>query len=168
MDGNHCFPVSLETLPSTVSFEHLNPHGQPEFDLGSLKFATCPTNHPGGCLGYSFHTPKGKVVFLSDHETDGPDENVILEFIQDAYILIADTQYTDAEFASRRGWGHGCSSSVISLALRADIKNLYLTHHDPSHTDHFMDGMLAEARSMVPASSPLKVFAAIEREKVLL
>ena len=168
MDGNHCFPVSLETLPSTVSFEHLNPHGQPEFDLGSLKFATCPTNHPGGCLGYSFHTTKGKVVFLSDHETDGPDENVILEFIQDAYILIADTQYTDAEFASRRGWGHGCSSSVISLALRADIKNLYLTHHDPSHTDHFMDGMLAEARSMVPASSPLKVFAAIEREKVLL
>jgi phosphoribosyl 1,2-cyclic phosphodiesterase len=168
MDGNHCFPVSLEALQSYVSFEHLNPNGQPEFDLGHLKFATCPTNHPGGCLSYGFHTPKGKVVFLSDHETGGTDEDLILKFIQGAHILIADTQYTAAEFASRHGWGHGCSSSVISLALRADIKNLYMTHHDPSHTDHFMDGMLADARAMVPASSHLKVFAATEREKIPL
>jgi hypothetical protein len=43
-----------------------------------------------------------------------------------------------------------------------------MTHHDPSHNDHFLDGMLADARAMIPDSSPLKVFAATEREKILL
>ena len=41
-----------------------------------------------------------------------------------------------------------------------------MTHHDPSDSDDFLDGMLADARSMVPQSSGLKVFAAAEREKI--
>lgn len=168
MDGNHCFPVSFKSLQSCISFEHLDPNGQAEFDLGNLKFATCATNHPGGCLGYRFQTPNGSVVFLSDHETGGTDEDLILEFIRGADILIADTQYTDAEFVSRKGWGHGCYRSVISLALHSDVKNLFMTHHDPSHNDLFMDGMLADARSMIPDSSPLKIFLATECEKIPL
>lgn len=166
MDGHHCFPVPLETLQSTISFVHLNPNGETGFPLGKLKFDTCPTNHPGGCLGYRFQAPSGSVVFLSDHETCGPDEEKILQFIQGANILIADAQYTPDEFVSRRGWGHGCSASVISLALRADVKNLYMTHHDPSHSDVFMDEVLSAARAMIPPASSLKVFAAIEGETV--
>ena len=168
MDGNHCFPVPLDAMQSHISFEHLDPSGQAGFETGGLRFATCPTNHPGGCLAYRFETPNGNLVFLSDHETGGPDEEQILKFIKDAYILIADTQYTAAEFVSRHGWGHGCSSSVISLALRANVTNLYMTHHDPSHNDDFIDRMLSDARAMVPDSSSMQVFSATERVKIPL
>jgi phosphoribosyl 1,2-cyclic phosphodiesterase len=168
MDGDHFFPVPLAAMQSELHFEHLNPEGQAEIDIGNVQFATCPTNHPGGCLAYRFKTAKGDFVLLSDHETEGDDEARILEFIKGANTLVADSQYTSSEFATRRGWGHGCLSGVISLALKAGVKNLYMTHHDPTHDDDFIDTMLSDARKMVPSSSPLKVFAATEREKIFI
>jgi phosphoribosyl 1,2-cyclic phosphodiesterase len=168
MDGDHFFPVPLAAMQSELHFEHLNPEGQAEVDIGNLQFATCPTNHPGGCLAYRFRTARGDLVLLSDHETEGDDEARILEFIKGANTLVADSQYTSSEFATRRGWGHGCSSGVISLALKAGVKNLYMTHHDPTHDDDFIDAMLSDARKMVPSSSPMKVFAATEREQIFI
>lgn len=166
MDGNHCFPVPLEAMQCDITFEHLEPEGQTHFQLGDTRITTCPTNHPGGCLGYRIDTAGSSLVFLSDHETEGQDEERIVNFIKNADILIADTQYTAEEAAKRRGWGHGCSKGVISLALNAGARSLYMTHHDPSHNDDFIDGMLADARKMVPLSSHLKVFSATEREKI--
>jgi len=166
MDGNHCFPVPLEAMQCEMSFEHLNPDEESIFHLADIRITTCPTNHPGGCLGYRFDTPNKSLVFLSDHETEGQNEERIINFIKSADILIADTQYTHEEAAKRRGWGHGCSKSVVSLALNAGVGALYMTHHDPSHNDAFIDGMLADARNMLPKSSDLKIYAATEREKI--
>jgi phosphoribosyl 1,2-cyclic phosphodiesterase len=168
MDGNHCFPVPLEAMKCDMSFEHLNPDGEAATEIEGVKVATCPTNHPGGCLAYRFNTSGGSLVFLSDHETDGPDEDQILEFIRDADVLIADCQYTNEEIATRRGWGHGCCQSVVSLALKANIRRLYMTHHDPSHDDEFIDTMLSGARNLVPSSGSLEVFSATERETIFL
>jgi phosphoribosyl 1,2-cyclic phosphodiesterase len=166
MDGNHCFPVPLQAMQCEMSFEHLDPEGQSIFHLADARVTTCPTNHPGGCLGFRFDTPSRSLVFLSDHETDGQNEERIINFIKSANVLIADTQYTPEEATKRRGWGHGCSKGVVSLALNAGVGALYMTHHDPSHSDDFIDGMLADARHMVPKSNDLKIFAATEREKI--
>jgi len=167
MDGDHCFPVALEAMQCEMTFEHLDSNGQTGLQLGGVAASTCPTNHPGGCLGYRFETSSGSFVFLSDHETEGQDEARILDFIKDANILAADTQYTPAEAEKRRGWGHGCYESVVSLALKAGVGRLFMTHHDPSHNDDFIDRMLKDARDMVPQSSHLQIFSATEREKIL-
>jgi phosphoribosyl 1,2-cyclic phosphodiesterase len=166
MDGDNCFPIPLEGMKCQISFDHLKPDGQKEYALEKVKFSTCPTNHPGGCLGYRFDTPTGSLVFLSDHETEGPDEPRIREFIHGADILIADTQYTPKEIETRRGWGHGCFRSVVSLAISAGVKDLYMTHHDPAHNDDFIDRMLTDARELVPESSKMNVFAATEGQQV--
>ena len=168
MDGKHCFPVPLQAMQSDLQFEHLAPEGQSHGKLGKISFSTCPTNHPGGCLAFRFQAPSGDVVLLSDHETDGEDEVRILEFIKGANILIADAQYTPAEFLTRRGWGHGSSSSVISLALKGEVNSLYMTHHDPTHDDDFIDRMLSDAREIVPATSSMKVFAAQEQDQIFI
>jgi ribonuclease BN (tRNA processing enzyme) len=149
-----------------MSFEHLDPDGQADLQIEDVRASSCPTNHPGGCLGYRFDTPSGSFVFLSDHETHGQDEARIVSFIKDASILVADTQYTPEEAEKRRGWGHASSKDVVSLALKSGVGRLYMTHHDPSHSDDFIDRMLADARNMVPKSSALQVFAATEREKI--
>ena len=166
MDGDNCFPIPLEGMKCKITFDHLLPDGQKEYALEKVKFSTCPTNHPGGCLAYRFDTPTGSLVFLSDHETEGPDEPRIIEFIKGADILIADTQYTPKEIETRRGWGHGCFRSVVALADTAGVKNLYMTHHDPAHNDDFMDQMLTDAKGLVPANSKMNVFAATEGQQV--
>ena len=166
MDGDHCFPVPLEAMQCEMSFEHIDPDGQADLQIEDVRASSCPTNHPGGCLGYRFDTPSGSFVFLSDHETHGQDEARIVSFIKDASILVADTQYTPEEAEKRRGWGHASSKDVVSLALKSGVGRLYMTHHDPSHSDDFIDRMLADARNMVPKSSALQVFAATEREKI--
>ncbi|MEI8292972.1 MAG: MBL fold metallo-hydrolase [bacterium] len=168
MDGSHFFPVPLEAMTCELEFHHLNPAGEGDFLLDGVGLATCPTNHPGGCLAYRLNTPGQSLVFLSDHETEGDDEERILQFIDGSDILIADAQYTTEEFESRKGWGHGSPRGVVSTALRANVRNLYMTHHDPSHDDHFLDNMLAEARGLVPGSASLKVFAARENEVIPL
>ena len=163
MDGSRCFPVTLGMMSAQVSFEHLDKDQGIQFEIGEVKVTSCPTNHPGGCLAYRFETPAGGIAFLSDHETGGDDELRILEFIKDAKILIADAQYDASEMVARKGWGHGCTDDVVSLALRAGTEQLYLFHHDPTHDDAFIDAMVEHAKGLVRQSGALlKVQAAAE------
>jgi len=163
MDGKRCFPVALGIMPAQISFEQLDKDQGIQFQIGEINVTSCPTSHPGGCLAYRFETPAGGIVFLSDHETGGDDESRILEFIKGAKILIADAQYDVSEMGTRKGWGHGCTDDVVSLALTAGVQQLYLFHHDPTHDDAFIDGMLEHAQTLVRQSGlPLKVEAAAE------
>lgn len=43
-------------------------------------------------------------------------------------------------------WGHSCVSQVADLAARAEVKRLYLVHHDPDQTDVDIDAKLDETR----------------------
>jgi len=169
MDGTRCFPVPFSALGADVEFETIDEESGRIFQIGSVKVEACPTNHPGGCLAYGFATDLGKVVFLSDHETGGPDEPLILEFIRDATLLIADAQYTDEEIVSRRGWGHGCIREVVDLACRAGVNQLCLFHHDPTHGDDTLDALLLEAKDLIAkANLPMGVSLAREGETILL
>jgi len=169
MDGRRCFPVPLAAMAADLSFEHIDEKGGLDFTIGSISIQAIPTNHPGGCLAYKFLTPQGTVVFLSDHETGGPDEPLILEFIRDATLLIADAQYTDEEIVSRRGWGHGCIKEVVDLACRAGVNQLCLFHHDPTHGDDTLETLLLEAKDLLQqAKSPMSVSLAREGESIRL
>jgi phosphoribosyl 1,2-cyclic phosphodiesterase len=58
---------------------------------------------------------------------------------------------------------------VVNLGLEAGIKQLYLFHHDPDHTDDQIAQMLASARQQVAQKNgTMLVEAARERSEVLL
>jgi hypothetical protein len=66
--------------------------------------------------------------------------------------------YTPEEYAgiggpSRRGWGHSTFEAGAALAEAADVAELCLFHHDPSHDDGFMDALAARARRRFRATS---------------
>lgn len=63
----------------------------------------------------------------------------IIEAMQDVDALIVDSSYTDEEYATRLGWGHGTYRSGIKLASEANAKRLFLTHHEPTRTDADLD-----------------------------
>jgi len=76
----------------------------------------------------------------------------MVEFIQGCDLAILDTQYTDEEYTKHVGWGHSSISSVVSLALDADVRQLLLFHHDPNHDDEMIDQMVEHARALVKKS----------------
>src|SRR5438046_4821993 len=146
-------------------------------------------NHPGICAGYRLFTSTGSIAFLPDHEpfsvlhsgrTNGmspkqakktaPEERIALvEFLRGSDILILDAQYTDTEYESHVGWGHGSVSSAVSLALDAEVRRLLLFHHDPSHDDAMIDAMLHDARRLIrERGKDLEVDAARQGQERLL
>lgn len=182
------FPVGLDQMASHVTFEELE---ELEFQLGMVKVRTIFANHPGICLGYRLSTPDGDVVYLPDHEAyerheverqkaAGESSRVgleyarsedakMIEFMRDADLVIADSQYDEAEYSARRGWGHSCAADTVENAARAGVKRLFLFHHDPDHRDEKISEMLAQAKARAAAlGSPMLVDAAREGSEVLL
>jgi ribonuclease BN (tRNA processing enzyme) len=93
----------------------------------------------------------------------------LVEFLKDTDVLILDTQYTDEKYQDHIGWGHGALSRVVSLALEARAKKLFLFHHDPAHDDRQIDEMLERARLLVVESGrTLEVEAAREGAEIWL
>ena len=96
-------------------------------------------------------------------------EQRLATFVKDADVLICDAQYTRGEYAAHVGWGHGCVDDVVRFAIAGSVKQLFLFHHEPSHDDAFVAGMLAQARDLAAkAGSSLRVEAAREAEEITL
>jgi phosphoribosyl 1,2-cyclic phosphodiesterase/ActR/RegA family two-component response regulator len=182
------FPVSLRELPSHLAIEELK---EMEFQIGNIEVRSKFSNHPGICAGYRLLTSSGSIAYFPDNEPyeqlklqlasrDGISEDEardfataerakMVEFIQGCELAILDTQYTDEEYAKHIGWGHSSLSSVVSLALDADVGKLLLFHHDPNHDDEMIDKMVERARALVAKSGkPLEVEGAREGAEILL
>jgi phosphoribosyl 1,2-cyclic phosphodiesterase/CheY-like chemotaxis protein len=182
------FPVSLRELPSHLAIEELK---EMEFQIGNVEVRSKFSNHPGICAGYRLFTSSGSIAYFPDSEPyeqlkqqlasrDGISEDEardfataertkMVEFIQGCDLAILDTQYTDEEYARHIGWGHSSLSSVVSLALDAEVRQLLLFHHDPNHDDEMIDKMVEHARALVKKSGKtLEVEGAREGAEILL
>ena len=60
-------------------------------------------------------------------------------------LLIHDAQYTPAEFARKRDWGHCTIEYAVWLAGEVGARRLALYHHDPTHDDDMIDRLAAAA-----------------------
>jgi len=173
------FPIALKQMPGNIVIEELK---QMEFKIGPIEVEACFSNHPGVCVGYRLKTSAGSVVYLPDNECGPPSalvdagetlprtiEQRLEDFIREADVLICDTQYTREEYATHRGWGHGCVDDVVRLAITAGVKRLFLFHHDPAHDDDQIAAMVERARQQVEqAGASLRVDAACEGEEIVL
>jgi phosphoribosyl 1,2-cyclic phosphodiesterase len=162
-----------------------------EFSIGRVRVQARFVNHPGICVGYRLLTSNGSIAYLPDNEPyevlkvtlAGRDKSDVeearafavaaraklLEFLRGTDILIIDAQYTDDEYLEKVGWGHGSLSSSVSLALDADVRKLFLFHHDPGRDDRALDAMVESARMLVLESGkPMEVDAAREGSEVWL
>ena len=105
--------------------------------------------HIGRTIGYRLTWRGASVAYLSDHQmpTDGSFgvEPGAMELCAGADLLIHDAQYTPAEFARKRDWGHCTIEYAVWLAAEAGVGTLALYHHDPSHHDDAMDILVSDA-----------------------
>ena len=138
------YPVKFEYMAAAKRFVG----GTLEsFKLGGFDIHPFPMNHPQGATGYRIER-NGKVyVHASDLEMgDSQCDRVLREHAQNADVLVMDAQYTPSEYPSKRGWGHATWLEAAEVARDANVGQLVLFHHDPSHDDAFISRMVEETR----------------------
>lgn len=170
------FPVGFHELSAAIIADF--------FESGSkiidgVRVRSFTLNHPGGCNGYIFEKDGRKIVYATDNELEiqpedhfpdlsntGPLRQIpegLVKIAENADLLIADAQFDDKEYTTKRGWGHSNCFSVTDWAIRAKVKNLALFHHDPESRDSAIDAkVLACSRRIARFGSNLIVFAARE------
>jgi len=136
------FPVTLEAMAGEMRFHDIDDESI-TFDSpgGEIRVTPVPLNHPNGCFGYRLDYHDRSMVFATDTEHfRKPDPN-LLKICRDADLFIYDAQYTPEEYEGfpgyppKIGWGHSTFEEGAKISELAGVKQLVLTHHDPSQDD---------------------------------
>jgi phosphoribosyl 1,2-cyclic phosphodiesterase len=149
------FPVPLQIMQANLQFYDIEIGDTVK--LGEVTIETARLNHPGEAVGYRVNWCGLSACYITDteHFPDRLDENV-LRLSHQADVVIIDTTYTDEEYydekCSKVGWGHSTWQEAIKIAKAAQVKQLVLFHHDPSHDDTFLDRLGEQATSAFPNS----------------
>ena len=144
------FPVGLDAMGAKFEFPHLDDKGT----FYGANVIAAPQYHKfrGGSYGLRFEDDSKILVICTDLEhIDGIDESIV-ELAKDADLLIHDGQYTADEYKKYKGWGHSTWQQAVEVAMRANVKKLIITHHDPDHDDDFLDAMEKECKKTFPDS----------------
>ena len=142
-------PVEVRELRSLLTFREAD---SLEWQIGPAKIRAQAVNHRGPTLGYRIEDGDTTLCYIPDHEpglgtplSELEDEWISgFELARNASLLIHDCQYTDEEYQSHLGWGHCPVSDALEFAKRVDPASLLLFHHDPLHTDDFLDDLRAD------------------------
>lgn len=147
------FPVPLQIMQADLEFYDLE--AGESFKIGDVFLDTASLNHPGEAIGYRVNWQGLSAAYITDteHFPDQLDENV-LRLSHEVDVLIIDTTYTDEEYYDPRstkiGWGHSTWQEAVKIAQAAQVRQLVLFHHDPSHHDHYLDRIGEQAALAFP------------------
>jgi phosphoribosyl 1,2-cyclic phosphodiesterase len=139
-------PVEVRELPCHPSFRDAE---TTEWRIGPATIRAASVTHRGPTLGYRVEADGSSVCYIPDHEPGlgAPlhelDEEWIsgLDLARGASLLLHDCQYTDEEYPTHIGWGHSPLSDALKFANRANAQRVLLFHHDPLHSDGFLDAL---------------------------
>ena len=139
-------PVEVRELPCHPSFRETETS---EWTLGSATVHAHSVSHRGPTLGYRIEADGASLCYIPDHEPGlgAPLADLEEEWIsgfdlaRGASLLIHDCQYTDQEYPNHIGWGHSPVADALAFAQRTDVHEVLLFHHDPLHSDEFLDAL---------------------------
>jgi phosphoribosyl 1,2-cyclic phosphodiesterase len=137
-------PVEVRELPCEVSFRDTP---ATEWTIGPATIRAEAVTHRGPTLGYRVTDGDTSICYIPDHEPalGSSLEDLEPEWIsgfdlaREADLLIHDCQYADEEYPDHVGWGHSAMGDTLTFARRTGVRELMLFHHDPLHTDEFLD-----------------------------
>ncbi len=161
------FPLKLEDLEAEFSFFELEETTK-EFD--NFRIKTVYLNHPIFALGYRIEAEDKVIATVYDHEipdnifnvpwlkTDGNisasevRQKKILELIDNADLIIHDSQYTEEEYKEKIGWGHSTYEYAISNTVKSNASGLVFFHHDPDRSDKELNNIFEKYKNFVNES----------------
>jgi phosphoribosyl 1,2-cyclic phosphodiesterase len=156
------FPVGMSSFSADITIREIS---REPIELGGLRVDWQEqVYHPGGSVRYRLSANRKKIIYATDVELNhifrpagsSQEHKALaqdyLEFISRADLLIADGQYTDEEYEGKVGWGHTSIDLLLDVAAQAQVKQLAVFHHDPQHSDTFLDELWMRNRSRYHAA----------------
>ena len=115
----------------------------------SIKLSATLHGHPNGANSYRLEVGNTVIVYCTDieHPEKHLNQNAI-EIAKDADVLINDAQFTDEELPDHKGWGHSSWQQSTALAHKANVKQLVLFHHSPTHNDDAVNKIEKDAQAV--------------------
>jgi phosphoribosyl 1,2-cyclic phosphodiesterase len=145
------FPVRIRDLASRLELHDVLVE---PWAVGGYTVTAASIVHPGPTVGYRIEAGGAAIAYLPDHEPilGGPIATKEwlsgYDLARNVDTLIHDGQYTDDEYRQRVGWGHSSVSHAVHFADLVEAPDLVLIHHDPDHSDDFIDELVAGASRM--------------------
>jgi phosphoribosyl 1,2-cyclic phosphodiesterase len=133
------FPRRFEELPSRIEFREL---GEETWELDGLRITSARVTHPGTTLGYRIDEEGRTFTYIPDNEL-GLKADSGAELAEGADLLFHDAQYTPDEYGGRVGWGHSSIDDVATYFDAMKPAKAVMFHHDPAHSDDFLESMRA-------------------------
>jgi ribonuclease BN (tRNA processing enzyme) len=163
------YPIPMHAMAAHIRFVELSAGSV--FALPGATVEASVLNHPGRSLGYRLSAEGHVLVYATDTEPFGSslvtqhlvEPPPLLHLMQHADLLIHDAQYTPEEYPPHLGWGHSTYVHALQAARKAEVKQLVLYHHDPSHSDAVLDCIVATSQTWIKRRHlPLTCLAAAE------
>jgi len=161
------FPVTIAELPSQFNYQDFAENRvvyffEDDYEIYSVTDSarvenwigkiTCMRNytHPkGGVYIYKFEDSAGhSVVFATDVEGFIGGDQRLINFAENANVLIHDAQYSLPEYDMFQGFGHSTFEMACNVAKNAGVKKLVLSHHDPKHSDSELEDLDKAAKKL--------------------
>lgn len=181
------FPITIEDMTADIQFKSIT---EENIQIEKVNINTMYLNHPGYALGFRFSYQGKSLVYISDNEpfytaethqntavkdipSDRPEkifdsfiedkDAKLISFCQNADILIHDTQFLPEEYQNKRTWGHSPYNYAVDLAVKSNVSQLILFHHDPDHNDAEIDEIQRLSQKLIKQSQrPISCLAAME------
>jgi phosphoribosyl 1,2-cyclic phosphodiesterase len=181
MDSEY-FPVPLGDLNAQISIQEV----REPFWIGNTQVTPFYVNHPAMTLAFKISRDGKTFIYASDNEPyrytlhaarkeqlasqfGAELDQKFIEFLSGADFLVCEAQYTMDEYKTKIGWGHSPIESVVEFAIKANTKQLALFHHDPSHDDAAIDGMVQHAQKLLSSQkSSVQCFGAAEGMEITI
>ncbi len=184
------FPVQLHDLKAKINFIPIKEEGELKIYDATAKMIF--VNHPGFTVGYRLEYKGKTLVYISDNEpfdraaaesltnfevkvkekflaASGDPNQRIFDFCHSADVLIHDTTYTPEEYIDRVGWGHSDYLFTLRVAAEANVKRLFLFHHDQNHSDDKVDDIVKKCKKEIKSRGyKFECEAAIENTTITI
>ena len=154
------WPVRLEQLPARVTVRELP---TAPFSIGNVRIESMEGVHPGGVTLLRLSGNGHSVVYASDCTLTPAILPALVKFAKDCDLLLCDGQYSQEEYWARPNFGHSSWNMAGELGERCGAKQTRIIHHDPYHTDAFLDAAAPTLEALYPGAA-----FALDKEEIRL
>ncbi len=145
------FPINFDDIKAAVEYIAI---GEDSFTIGPMTITPIFLSHPNKGLGFKFSENGVSFVFMTDNELTfahpgGLGLEDYIAFCTGSDLLMHDAEYTEEDYKTSKGWGHSVYKDALQLAIKAEVKQFGLFHHNQNRVDDDLDGIVEDCRKML-------------------
>jgi phosphoribosyl 1,2-cyclic phosphodiesterase len=146
------FPVPVDIFHARVTFEDFKAGAT--LDLGDgITIRTAVLDHPDRATGYRVEYAGKAVCYVTDTQRHPETlDQVVVDLIAGADVVIYDAMFTDEEFDEYRDWGHSTWQECLRVCRAAGATTPVIFHHLPGRGDAALDEIQDAASREFPGA----------------